>query len=1206
MYSASDELGREELLDEVIAAYLNDEASGNAPTLPELLSRYPNLAADLERFFLNREVVGRFVTPLRAMAALGHSQQGKKAVPLSRNTRSLPLRAGVDPKATIDQEVSARAGDQHSQETTLDVRSVEDSEVTSIEPDPMGLHWWLADGDYEVLEELGRGGMGIVFKARQRSLKRLVALKVMRAGLAASSDERARFRHEAEAVARLQHPNIVQIHEVGEQEGCPFICFEFVGGGNLQYCLTGAPLEHRAAAELVTTLARAVHFAHQHGIVHRDLKPANILLQRKSELRSASSSTRGLASDVALSLSDFEPKLTDFGLAKRLDAELGHTHSGVILGTPSYMAPEQAGGQSKTVGPTADIYSLGATLYELVTGRPPFRAATTLDTVIQVLHADPIPPQRLQSTCPRDLETIILKCLQKAPVKRYASADALADDLRRFLDGEPITARPASAWERTIKWARRRPAVAALAAAVSLALVVLVGVVVGYNFYLRHRVDRAVAQEQQTQEEKKLAEKRAEDAEKGKQLAALRAECGPILEQAESALERGGLESAESLADKTRVRCGKDSALADLWERADRIANRARHLRLLFQGRDDALFHLYRQMFTGLDAPDSLAAAQQTAHKALNLFEVASETERGPVLDSSYNEREKEQIRLVSFELLLILAEATAREGQSAADVGSLHRAVRVLDRANRLVPSTKSYHVRRSRYLGILGDAENARKERVVADDLKPVSALDALVVGTDRWLVEGKPEEAVRYIDQAQREKSDLLWAPFFLAIAHLRTQEVAQAKAYLTVFINRKPDFVWAYLFRGSIHGELGEFDAAESDFAHAGRLHPEAEASTTTKQIWYVLHNNRGVMRIRQMKYGDAVADLQKAIALQPQQFHAYLSLAAAYRDQQQWELALDQLRLAIERKPKLALLYRDRAYVHLLRDDQVAALQDFETVIELEPAGPKTHKDHVERALIFSRSGKHQEGVQACAAALLLRPNYPEAHRVCGEILLAMKKYKEALHSFDRYLASRGVPVVEVFQARALAHAALNDFSAAIDEYTQAITLKPGDASLHAARGWAFLVNDSAKLALRDFEAAIKHDPNNGHAWNGRGYALARLGRYAEGVTDAREAVRLGPKTSHTYYNAARVFAQAAIAVEREADRPSEPREQLAVQYRDEAVDRLTDALYSLPDDEARARFWQNTVRLDSALMQPLRRSPRFVTLAARYEPMPQR
>jgi tRNA A-37 threonylcarbamoyl transferase component Bud32 len=273
---------------------------------------------------------------------------------------------------------------------------------------------------YEILGELGRGGMGVVYKARQKGLKRLVALKMILSGAYAGKQELARFRAEAEAVATVHHENIVQIYEIGEQAGRPFFSLEYVDGGTLARRISGTALPNAEAARILVALARAVQVAHEAGVIHRDLKPANVLLTR-----------------------DGVPKVTDFGLVKRLDGETIQTVSGEVMGTPSYMAPEQAAGRVREIGPATDVYALGAILYELLTGRPPFRAATAAETVLQVLHEEPVQPRLLNRGIDTDLELIVLKCLDKAPDRRYPSAAALAADLEAFLRGEPITARSA-------------------------------------------------------------------------------------------------------------------------------------------------------------------------------------------------------------------------------------------------------------------------------------------------------------------------------------------------------------------------------------------------------------------------------------------------------------------------------------------------------------------------------------------------------------------------------------------------------------------------------------------------------------------------------------------------------------------------------------------------------------------------------------------
>jgi tRNA A-37 threonylcarbamoyl transferase component Bud32 len=291
----------------------------------------------------------------------------------------------------------------------LSVKSAEAAEAAPLQS---------AFGNYELLQELARGGMGVVYKARQKSLNRIVALKMILPGRLTSAEDLERFRREAEATARLQHPNIVAVHEVGEVEGQHFYSMDFIDGPSLARRLTQGPLPSRVAARYVMLIARAIDHVHRHGILHRDLKPSNILLDSQDQ-----------------------PHITDFGLAKKIGGDSSQTRAGVVMGTPSYMAPEQAAGKIQELGPACDVYGLGAMLYELLTGRPPFRSETPMDTIVHVLEKEPAPPRLLNAKIERDLETICLKCLEKDPHRRYASAEELAQDLERFLNGESIRAR---------------------------------------------------------------------------------------------------------------------------------------------------------------------------------------------------------------------------------------------------------------------------------------------------------------------------------------------------------------------------------------------------------------------------------------------------------------------------------------------------------------------------------------------------------------------------------------------------------------------------------------------------------------------------------------------------------------------------------------------------------------------------------------------
>jgi WD40 repeat protein/tRNA A-37 threonylcarbamoyl transferase component Bud32 len=386
--------------------------------------------------------------------------------------------------------------------------------------------------DYELLAEVGRGGMGVVFKARHVRLNRVVALKMILGGALARAEDLQRFDTEAAAAAQLQHPGIVALYEAGCHQGQPFFSMEYVSGSSLAQRVVPGPLPGRQAAAYIAKVARAVHYAHGRGILHRDLKPANVLLDEGDQ-----------------------PKVTDFGLAKVLQTDTGQTRTGAVIGTPSYMAPEQAAGR-KNLGPACDVYSLGAVLYELLTARPPFRGDNALATLSLVADAEPLAPRLLNPRADRDLETICLKCLEKEPARRYASAEALANDLRRFLDGEPITARRVGVVGRALKWCRRKPAAAALAAVVAAGLLAAVAGGLGFGVW-QGRVAR---------EERRLRGQ----AEAAQHVALVRENAMRHLlylaqmRQAQQAWEAADLDRA----DKLLARWQPHSGLADLrgWE----------------------------------------------------------------------------------------------------------------------------------------------------------------------------------------------------------------------------------------------------------------------------------------------------------------------------------------------------------------------------------------------------------------------------------------------------------------------------------------------------------------------------------------------------------------------------------------------------------------------------------------------------------------
>jgi serine/threonine-protein kinase len=468
---------REERWSAVLVACLEALENGRQPDPEELRARYPEFAAELAEFFAHRAHLDRLAAPLRPVA-----QAASQVTP-----------PGMQPP-TLGSETDAS-------------------------PEGPRRHF----GDYELLAEIARGGMGVVYRAHQVSLNRTVALKMILAGNLASPADVQRFHSEAEAAAHLDHPHIVSIYEVGERDGQHYFSMKVIEGGSLAQHVGRFPPEPRAAARLLATVAAAVHHAHQHGILHRDLKPGNILLDANGQ-----------------------PHVTDFGLARRLAADKGLTQSGAIVGTPSYVAPEQMADTKRALTTAADVYALGAILYELLTGRPPFQGATPLDTLLQARDQEPERPRALNSRVDRDLETICLKCLQKDPRKRYGSAEALAQDLERWLAGEPIRARRSSAGERLVKWVRRRPASAALAAVSGLAAVGLLLGAWGHTAQMRVALREAQAAREEADRQRVRADATARGLVRSVQTA-----------EAQQQRARENLEKALDAVDKMLAEVGE-------------------------------------------------------------------------------------------------------------------------------------------------------------------------------------------------------------------------------------------------------------------------------------------------------------------------------------------------------------------------------------------------------------------------------------------------------------------------------------------------------------------------------------------------------------------------------------------------------------------------------------------------------------------------
>jgi serine/threonine protein kinase/predicted Zn-dependent protease len=1028
---------------------------------------------------------------------------------------------------------------------------------------------------FEILGELGRGGMGVVYWVRQARLNRTAALKMLLAGMHAGPEERARFRTEAEAVARLQHPNIVQVYEVGEHEDRPYQVLEYVDGGSLAKKLEGTPLPAGQAAALAEALARAMHYAHQRGVVHRDLKPANVLLARTDPSQGV---PLGAGSEEVV---HYQPKITDFGLAKLVGGGGdGQTQTGAIMGTPSYMAPEQAAGRAREVGPASDVYALGAILYALLTGLPPFRGTTVLDTLKQVQGHEPVPPTRLGLNVPRDVETICLKCLAKEPGKRYASAEELAEDLRRFRTGEPIQARPTPRWERAWKWARRRPAAAALlgvscAAALSLFLLTL-----WHNAHLQTSLANALAQ--------------VRDAN----LVRVQAQWEAVFQAGQEAAEKDDLQTAKIRLSEALAHIRAEPGLADLRRRTEdllvqvnhRQDARANYQRFLDR-RDDALYH--GTLFTGVDLSANLEATRTAACEALALFGMTSAAASPLSLPETYlSEREKATITTGCYELLLILAEATAYPlpGDGPDDRRRRAReALPHLDQAAALGLTTKAYHLRRSQYLSELGDHAGAASESRRAQAVQPALAADYFLLG-DQAYKAGNLDEALEKFHQAMRVEPGHFWAQYFVAVCYLKMDRPQEAVPGLTACLFHRPNFLWPHLLRGYAYGQLGNFVAADADFDAAIRLNA-AE---------YGIYVNRGAMRLRQDRLTEAMDDCRHAITLKPQQYQPYLNLAEVYRRQQDYANALAQLDEAIRLAPAVANGYWLRALVRRECKAPAAALRDLEQAIRLAASGGKVPAEyHFERGRLLHEAKDYDAALAAYDAALKVDPDHGLGQRLRADVLLALGRGRDALAALDRYLSADRADA-EAYRLRGFERAKIGDHAGALADYTRSLELEPGAPATRTRRGWAYLM-EAARLAEADFEAAIQADPAHGEFYNGRGYARVLLGQHRAGIADAEEALRLGPGRPELRerlalsYNAACVYAQAAGQAGAAA---REPGQQEAVRkYEDRALELLRQCLDLLPVPQREPYVRQ---ALSDPAFGPLRHSPAFRELVAEY------
>ena len=1060
--------------------------------------------------------------------------------------------------------------------------------VGSIKPNTGGSKFPNVPG-YDILGELGRGGMGVVYRAKQRGLGRMVALKMILGGANVNPEDIARFELEARAVGSMTHPNIVQVYEVSEFQGAPFFSLEFVDGGPLDSKLKSEPQPAEWCAQMMLQLSRGMAYAHSMQIIHRDLKPANVLITK-----------------------DGIGKIADFGLAKKMDADDGKTRAGSIMGTPSYMPPEQASGETADIGPLADIYSLGAMFYEFLTGKPPFRGTTLLQTLEDVRNKEPVAPNILVPSVPLDLQTICLKCLEKDKAKRYPTADELADDIERFIKGEPILARPVSLYTKTLKWAKRNQAKAALIAVSAVAAVtIFIGAITAAIMIRNSSIKEMAARDAVDEKNKAIA----------LELDGIRNETTPALISAKTLFDEKKFEEAKDVLGKVVAKTSGKDPLEEIFKSANELLTQTEarikattDMSLFSKHYDDALFHSSDAMGNRMEARESSISE---AVKGLSLVGInyIEDKEYKLKLPDHLSGAEKKHLTDEALELAVILARRNAMPlpDISAEDLKKRSlESLEIMEKTRGFAKENHIFHLIKGDLLKTLSQLPEAQAEFEKAKTIAPERASEFFFLGLGAFN-QNDYAAAQDFFEKAVRKDPDMFWANFLTAVCQVRQEQFAAARASLTSCIATRPNLGPAYLVRGIVDGKLmrGKTSATESDYSEAFEDFRKAEKYGIPKFDVLV---NEGNLFFEMNKFKDAQKNFEEAVKLKPNDPRGINNLALCYRKEGKNVEAIELFTKNIKANPISGDSYhwRGLAYLDLQPKEIQKATEDFIQAGNLRYLNKDKIEDYLIAAELFYSTKNFEKALPLCNLAVQLNPSNSLSHLLKAKILLELNKFAESKTAFDDYFAThdpkKDSPLdPQAYKGRGICQRALNLLGPALSDLSRSAAMLPDDTQSRVRRAM-LLVSAWKDLAQDDFTMVLaSKDAEPGQiieALTMRGYLRATQNNIKGAIEDADAALAKNPTPSvQTVLNAAGVYSISGGKLELDSDAKPELKPQADL-YKKKAVELLKKAIEAFPEPQ-RQGIWGQAVSSDDSF-DSLKKEADFKALQSKYTPAPKK